>query len=335
MVKFLTNKAIAVINERRPLMNILGNVKKVPGGLMLIPMLIVAIINTFFPSALDIGSATTALFKSGTMCIIGIILFTAGTQLKLKALPQALARGGVFVLVRTIICVLTCVILKNTVGLDGVLGISLLAFVIVMSSCNPGVYAALMQQYGDGVDLAAMGIINIIAVPQFPLIILAIFFSDGSSGVSPLKIAVGTIIPFIIGLVLANLDENIGKLFAPATPIALIFLGCCFGSSLNLITAVKSGLAGILLGVIFVVVSMAILLPVDKFILRRPGYAAAAFASVGGVSIGAPAVIAAVLPEFEPYVSSASGQLAFAVIISAIVTPIITKTLAEKAKKNA
>lgn len=317
-------------------MNILGNVKKIPGGLMLIPMLITAIINTLAPEALKIGSATTALFSSaGTMTIIGIILFVAGTQLKLKALPQALARGGVFVLVRTILCVAACVIVKNVCGLDGFMGISLLAFVIVMSSCNPGVYAALMQQYGDGIDMAAMGIINIIAVPQYPLIILAIFFSDGSAGVNPWKIALGTIIPFIIGLILANLDENIGKLFAPGTPIALVFLGCCFGSSLNLVTAVKSGIGGILLGVLFLVLSMVILLPVDKFILRRPGYAACAFASVGGVSIGAPKIIAGVLPQFEPYVEVASGQLAFAVIIAAIVTPILTKMIAEKAKKTA
>lgn len=316
-------------------MNILGNVKKIPGGLMLIPMLITALINTFVPNALTIGSATTALFKGGTMTIIGIILFVAGTQLKLSALPKALARGGVFVLVRTILCVLACVVMKNTFGLDGFKGISLLAVVIVMSSCNPGVYAALMQQYGDGIDMAAMGIINIIAVPQFPLIILAIFFADGASNVNPWMIALGTIVPFLVGLILANLDENIGKLFAPGTPIALVFLGCCFGSSLNLITAIKSGLGGILLGLLFLIISMVVLLPVDKFILRRPGYAACAFASVGGVSIGAPKIIAGVLPQFEPYVEVASGQLAFAVIIAAIVTPILTKMIAEKAKKTA
>lgn len=315
---------------KETLMNILGNVKKIPGGLMLIPMLITAIINTVAPDALAIGSATTALFKSGTMTVIGIILFTAGTQLKLKSLPSALARGGVFVLVRTVICVATCVIVKNTCGLDGFMGISLLALVIAMSSCNPGVYAALMQQYGDGVDMAAMGIINIIAVPQYPLIILAIFFSDGASGVNPWTIALGTIIPFIVGLVLANLDENIGKLFTPATPICLVFLGCCFGSSLNLITAVKSGLGGIVLGAIFLIIGYIIMLPVDKFVLRRPGYAASAFVCVGGVSIGAPAVIAGVLPQFEPYVASAAGQLAFAVVICAIVTPMMTRYIAGK-----
>lgn len=312
-------------------MNILNNVKKVPGGLMLIPMLITAGINTFFPDALNIGSATTALFKSGTMVTVGMILFTAGTQLKLVNLPKAFARGGVFVVIRTIICAVSCVVLKNTVGFEGFLGISLLAFVIAMSSCNPGVYAALMQQYGDPVDMAAIGIVNIIAVPQFALIILTIFFSDGVSDINPLTIVLGTVIPFIIGLILANLDDNIREMFAPATPIILVFMGCCFGSSINLVDAVKGGLSGILLGVLFIGISLIIMLPIDKFVLKRPGYAAAAFTCIGGISIGTPAVISDVLPQFAPYVPAATGQLAFAAIICAILTPILTRMIAEKA----
>ncbi len=310
-------------------MNILNNMKKIPGGIMLVPMFVVAILNTFAPNALAIGSATTALFKTGTMTIIGIILFTAGTQLKLKNLGAAVARGGVFLLIRIILCVLTCVILKNTVGLDGIAGMSLLALVVVMSSCNPGVYAAICSQYGDPIDMAAMGVINIIAVPQFALLVLAIFFADGSS-VNPWIIAIGTIIPFIVGLILANLDENFQKMFAPVTPVSLFFLGICFGSSLNLLTALKSGIQGILLGLIFLVISLAICIPVDKFVLKRPGYAAVSFCCVGGVAIGTPAVVAAAIPQFEPYVPAAAGQCAFAVILCAILVPIIARKFTGK-----
>ncbi len=311
-------------------MNILNNMKKIPGGIMLVPMFIVAIINTFAPNALNIGSATTALFKTGTMTIIGIILFTAGTQLKLKNLPQALARGGTFLLIRIILCVATCAILKPILGTDKTLmGISLLAFVIVMSSCNPGVYAAICSQFGDPIDMAAMGVINIIAVPQFALLVLAIFFAEGSN-VNPWIIAIGTIIPFIIGLILANVDENFQKMFAPVTPVSLFFLGICFGSSLNLITAVKSGIQGILLGIIFLVISLVICLPVDKFILKRPGYAAVSFCCVGGVAIGTPAVVAAAIPAFEPFVPAAAGQCAFAVILCAIVVPILARKFTGK-----
>ncbi len=313
-------------------MKIVDSMKKVPGGIMLIPMLITAVINTFLPDALNIGSASTGLFKTGTMCLIGMILFTAGTQLKIANLPKALARGGVFVLVRTIIDVVVCFVLARTVGLDGIGGMSLLALVIVFSSCNPGVYAALMSTYGDPIDMAAMGIINVIAVPQYALIILAAIVGGGDATVSIWKIVVGTMFPFFLGLILGNLDDTFTKMFAGANPIILLFMGCCFGSGINILTAVKSGVQGILLGLLFLVISMAIIIPVDKFILKRPGYAGAAFCCVGGVTIGAPAVIAATLPQFEPYVQTAAGQLAFAVIVSAIVSPFISKKLGERAK---
>lgn len=315
-------------------MKIVEKMKKVPGGLMLIPMLIVAIINTFCPEVLNIGSATTGVFKTGTMCTIGMILFTSGTQLKLANLPQALKRGGVFVLFRTIIVFAVCIILNATVGLDGIAGLSTLALVIVFSSCNPGVYAAVCSTYGDAVDMAAMGVINIIAVPQYALIVLAIVCGGGDANVNILKIIVGTITPFVIGFILGNLDDTFTKMFSTATPIILIFMGCCFGSSINIITAIKSGIRGVILGLLFIVISMAIIVPIDMFILKRPGYAGAVFCTVGGVSIGAPAVIAQTLPQFEPYVAEATGQLAFAVIIGAIVSPIIAKKLGEKAKHS-
>lgn len=42
---------------------ILGTMKKFPAGVMVIPLLIGCIINTFFPDILTIGGFTTGLFK--------------------------------------------------------------------------------------------------------------------------------------------------------------------------------------------------------------------------------------------------------------------------------
>ena len=53
---------------------ILKHMQKVPGGLMIVPMLITAIINSIWPEALQIGGSTTGAFSTGTMTIIGIVL---------------------------------------------------------------------------------------------------------------------------------------------------------------------------------------------------------------------------------------------------------------------
>lgn len=59
---------------------ILKHMQKVPGGLMIVPMLITAIINTVWPEALQIGGSTTGAFSTGTMTIIGIVLVISGSR---------------------------------------------------------------------------------------------------------------------------------------------------------------------------------------------------------------------------------------------------------------
>ena len=66
-------------------MKILQRIDKIPGGIVLVPMAITAVIHSFAPEALNIGGITTALFSaSSTTCFIGLLLFLSGSQLKSK-----------------------------------------------------------------------------------------------------------------------------------------------------------------------------------------------------------------------------------------------------------
>lgn len=81
---------------------ILKNMQKVPGGMMLIPMFITALINTIFPQVLNIGNPLTAMFTSkGTMTIIGIMLFCMGIQIDLSQIKNMMKRGGVILGLKT------------------------------------------------------------------------------------------------------------------------------------------------------------------------------------------------------------------------------------------
>ncbi len=308
-------------------MNILGRITKIPGGIMLVPMAVTALINTFAPSLIRIGGPTTACFTSaGTMTVIGMMLFVSGSQVKFSQLKMAFARGGVLVAVRMAIGFAASWISIKYFGYDGFWGISTLSLVVVLSSCNPGVYMGLMQSYGDNIDKAALGVLNVIAVPAIPLLILDI---TGGGGFDYM-IAVSTVSPFFVGMLLGNLDPKIQGLFATSTPLVLVFLGFCFGSVVNLYALLNAGFADVVILGLVLFVSIPIMLLADRVILRRPGYASVAISSIGGVSVSAPTIIANVLPQYQPYVAAATAQVALAVILTAIVVPFLTKVVAEK-----
>lgn len=317
-------------------MDILGNVKKIPGGLMLVPMVITAVINTFFPQVLDIGTATTALFKTGTMAILGMILFVSGSQVKLNNLSSTIQRGGTLLLTRILISFVVGVIIMKTCGLDGFGGISGLALIVTMTSCNPGLYLALVDSYGDNIDKGAMSMINLLAVPTFAVFVLSLSIcvsaGTGIAGI-PWMLFISTMVPFFIGVLLTSIDSKIQGLFAPGLAILLVFLGFCLGSSVNLATAYRAGLQGVLLALIFLAGSLPVMLLVDRFILKRPGYAAAAFTCVGGMAIAVPAVFVST-PEImaafgqlnlESYRETAVAQITMAYLICTVCSPILTK----------
>lgn len=67
-------------------MKILQTVKKIPGGIMIVPLLLGAIINTFFPQLWTIfdGTFTTHLWKTGAMPILAVFLFCNATTINVK-----------------------------------------------------------------------------------------------------------------------------------------------------------------------------------------------------------------------------------------------------------
>lgn len=71
--------------------------KSIPGGTLLIPMLISAIIHTFSPTFFNIGGLTQAMFSGEAInFILGAAVFLSGCTLKLKTLTQVFKNYGIF-----------------------------------------------------------------------------------------------------------------------------------------------------------------------------------------------------------------------------------------------
>jgi 2-keto-3-deoxygluconate permease len=210
-------------------MNIKGNIEKVPGGMMVVPLITAALINTFFLKVLDIGGFTSALFKNGVMTIIGIFLVCIGAAITFKAAPKALLKGSVLLITKYLIAVIIGLSVAYFFSSAGFLGLSSLAIIAAVSNSNGSLYAALTGEVGDETDVAAIAILSLNDGPFLTMIAL------GSAGLAniPMMSLVGVVIPILIGMIAGNLDPNLKKFLSSGGPVLIRFMAFALGANLN------------------------------------------------------------------------------------------------------
>lgn len=301
-----------------------GLMRKVPGGMVLVPMLLFAVINTIFPNLwTSLGGMSMALFKGGTQCLAGFLLFASGTSISVKGLGKVLSHSAPLAIAKLVLSFVCGFGFLSLFGIDGIFGINGVAFVAVICACNPGVYMGCIQDYGEPADMANFAILNVLTMPAIPIMIIA---AAAGTGFNVLDI-VTILLPFLLGMLLGNLDPKIPDMFRSATPLALPFLGMCFGSSINLVNAVSAGIPGIILSIVYLAIHVVVMLPVDRFVGKQPGYAAMAMSSVAGISVAVPAMLG---EAYAAYAQAATSEIALALIITSIVSPYITKAVVNK-----
>lgn len=306
---------------------ILNFLKKVPAGMMVIPLLMGSLINTLFPDALQIGGLTTALFSSaGTSTLLGAQLFCMGTALQVKDMPKVLKRGGVLLLAKFAVGALLGIIIGKIWGMEGVFGLTTLAVISAVTNSNGSVYLTLMGNYGDQADCGCFPLLALNDGPFFTLVAL------GASGLAniPFMSLLAAIIPIVLGMLIGNIDKGMRELFAPMGTAIIPLIGFALGAGIDLTSIIKGGFPGILLGLITVFVGGGFILVFDKFISRRPGYAAWAVATTAGNAVAVPAAVALIDTSWEPYVATATVQVAASVVVTCIVTPFITSWWAKR-----
>ena len=306
---------------------IMDFIKKIPAGLMIVPMFIAALINTFCPQIVQIGSFTTAVFSSaGAASIIGVQLVCLGTQLQFREMPRVLKRGGVLLLSKFAIGAIIGIVVGKVFGMDGIFGLTTLAIISSVTNSNGSVYLALMANYGDETDCAAMSLLTINDGPFLTLVAL------GASGLAniPFMSLLAAIVPLLVGMIFGNIDKKLKEFLEPGSNLLIPFVGFTLGSGINLASIAKGGFSGILLGFIVVFIGGTFIVFCDRFIGGRPGYAGWAVATAAGNSIAVPAAVAIIDPAWEPYVATATTQVAAAVVFSAMLIPIITNWWAKK-----
>jgi hypothetical protein len=95
---------------------IMRSIERVPGGLMVVPLLIGATIATFAPGTSKFfGSFTEALF-SGALTILAVFYVCMGTTIELNATPYILKKGGALLISKILCSILAGIILGRLLG---------------------------------------------------------------------------------------------------------------------------------------------------------------------------------------------------------------------------
>jgi len=301
----------------------IDGMRKIPGGMMIIPLLLGSILRTFFPSFLDLGSFTTALFKNGALPLIALLIVATGAQINLKQSSGVLARTGALLLAKTLIPGVLVIIYGVFFGKGGIMGISILAALITFINSNGGLWLALTGQYGNEEDKGAYIASGLNDGPFFTLLFLGI----SGLGAIPWVYIIAAIIPFLIGFILGNLDRKFADMMKPTSEITIPFFSLALGAGIDLTSLVKGGLSGIVLGLLVAFVTGFLGVLAYKLFFKENAGIGFAIGTTAGNSIATVAVVVQADPSFAPYAGVATAQVAASVLVTAFVVPLMTHYL--------
>lgn len=309
-------------------------VERVPGGMMLIPLLVGAIIHTLAPDAGSFFGSFTGAFFTGLAPLLAVFFFCLGATLEVRSTPYILKKGGVLLGTKIVFAAIVGIIVGRLLGeapiAGGLLaGLSTLAIVAALNDTNGGLYISLMAQFGRKKDAGAYSLMSLESGPFLTMITL------GLAGLAafPWQALVGAILPLALGMLIGNLDPKMRELFGPLVPAMVPFLGLALGLTINLNAVIKAGLLGIALGLFVSLVGGLVLMTADR-LTGGDGIAGLAAATTAGNAALVPAIIAEANPIYEAAAEEATVLVAAAVVVTAILCPILTSAWARRLRKK-
>ena len=297
-----------------------GTMDKIPGGTMVIPLILGAIVGTPAPAFLEMGSFTTALFAT-PMPLMALVIFATGMQITPRSIGPVAGTTGAILLGKTLVPGLLIIALGWVVGLDGLLGISIVAMLATFDNSNGGIWLAFTGKYGTKTDRGAYVASAVNDGPFFTML----FIGAAGLGSIPLDAFAAAIIPLILGIIVGNIDHKWTEVMRPVPNIVIPFFAFGLGTGIDISAVLTGGLTGIVLGLLVTPITGGTTYLAYRFLLRRGPRSGIGFAAgtTAGNSIVTPAIIASADPRFEQYVDVATVQVATAVLISAVTAPLI------------
>jgi 2-keto-3-deoxygluconate permease len=305
-------------------MKIKRAIERVPGGMMLVPLLLGACIATFAPHAgAFFGSFTNALM-TGSLNVLAAFYVCMGASIDVRTTPYILKKGGALFFGKIAVGVITGVVLghflhEQPVASGLFAGISTLAVVAAINDTNGGLYMALSGRYGRPEDAGAYSVMSIESGPFLTMVTL------GVAGLAafPWPVLLGAVLPLIVGIILGNLDHEMRDFLKPAIPVMIPFFAFGLGNTLDLHHVVEAGFMGVLLGVGVVAVTGPVLMLMDR-LTGGNGVAGIAAATTAGNAAAVPALVAAANPAYAAAAKPATVLVVASIIVTGLLAPLVT-----------
>ena len=339
-------------------MQIKRSIERIPGGLMVVPLFLGALLNTIdqmhVPFIMDllksigapqikpgiyeflrIGGFTQWLFKDGALCLIALFLFCCGSQMSLRVGGVAMKKGILLTAGKYFTGVAVGFLWGYLSGdmMHGFLGLSAMAIIAAMTNGNGGMYAALTGQYGNRSDVAAVAVLSLNDGPFFTLMALGMLGSK-----FPIIAFIAVLLPIALGMLLGNLDHDIREFLKPGETLPVPFFAFALGAGMNFSTFLnpKVVAAGLTLGIMTTVLTGLMGVIIFKIFREKSQIAPVAEASTAGNAVGTPAAIASAAAiaassgmmsaeeaqAYKDLVEIATLQISISTMTTAILCPI-------------
>lgn len=345
--------------------------KRIPGGLMIIPLLIGAILSTIdrshwqpfqwllrfigappIPNStrvaggevfefLQIGGFATALTGAGASTLIAMFLVCVSAQMDFGVGRRAVKKGAIITVVKLFVAIGCGYALAATSDpFNGWFGLSLVAVLAAMSNGNGGLYLALTGQYGDRSDVGAVSVISLNDGPFFTLVALGILGER-----FPIAAFLGVLMPMALGFAIGQASDEARRFLAPGEKLCIPFFAFALGTTMNFSVFLDPSvlIGGIVLGLATVFLTGPACAMALRVCGERESIAGFAEASTAGNAIQTPLAVSIATGlaaqenalAYQAIVPTATAQISISVLLSAILCPIVVVLVKGRSRTTA